>query len=70
MTEELEMFWIVWSPDGSNPAYRHIAYDQAVAEAERLASKYPGSEFYVMAAQSMRVIQTMRKVEFTQSMPF
>ena len=71
MNEERETFWIVWCPTGSQPpSYRHIAYDQAVHEAERLAKSAPGQEFYVMAAASMRCVDNMKRVHFSQSIPF
>ena len=42
-------FWLVWSPTGpSNPRYEHASASSAEAEAERLALRYPGQEFYVV----------------------
>lgn len=42
-------FWLVWRRHGRTPVFEHESYHQARAEAERLASKCPGSAFYVLA---------------------
>lgn len=42
-------FWLVWSPNGDRPpSYRHATEDAALREANRLADRFPGREFYVM----------------------
>lgn len=50
MDQQPDQFWLVWNPAGSNPGYRHESRSGALAEAERLASMNPGSEFYVLCA--------------------
>jgi hypothetical protein len=71
MSEERETFWIVWCPTGSQPPrHQHAGYDQAVREAERLAMSAPGQEFYVMAADTMRIVDNMKRVDFVREMPF
>ena len=56
-------FFLVWSPAGRTPpSKRHVTEAAARQEAERLAAENPGSEFYVLQAQSVsaapRVITT------------
>lgn len=72
MNEQRERFWIVWCPTGSEPpTYRHVAYDHAVREAERLARIVKGKEFYVMASETMRVVDDMKCIDFnSQELPF
>lgn len=43
-------FWIVWNPNGTNPRHRHTDEQSAFREAERLASKHPNQEFFVLVA--------------------
>jgi hypothetical protein len=40
--------WLVWSPKGSQPRFRHESLDSAIKEAGRLAALNPGEEFYVL----------------------
>jgi hypothetical protein len=68
--EEKDAFWIVWCPTGANPSYRHDDYESAVKEAERLARKDAGAEFYVMGAGTMRKVDSMIRIDFSQPMPF
>jgi hypothetical protein len=71
MTPVQDMFWLVWCPTGSQPPqYRHVDYLEAVREAERLAKSAPGQQFYVLAAESMRVVDNMQRVEFARPIPF
>jgi hypothetical protein len=37
MMESFNKFWVVWNPHGGKPTYRHLSFDDAKAEAERLA---------------------------------
>ncbi|MCE4544622.1 MULTISPECIES: hypothetical protein [unclassified Caballeronia] len=71
MTEDRDTFWIVWCPTGTAPpSHRHEHYEQAVREAERLATLAPGKEFYVMGAEAMRVVDNMKRVTFSREIPF
>lgn len=71
MTETRDAFFIVWSPTGAKPPkHRHDDYIAAVREAERLATANPGAEFYVMAAQTLRIVDNMHRVDFAMPMPF
>lgn len=45
-------FFVVWQPESGNPQCRHRTYEQAKAEAERLAESSPRREFYVLQAVS------------------
>ena len=45
-------FFIVWSPEGTSPPkFRHPSFDDASAEAARLASVHMGRKFFVMEAR-------------------
>lgn len=46
--KEIHQFWMVWSPQGRAPTYRHDTWESAVNEARRLARTVPGNEFYVL----------------------
>lgn len=48
MTKTIEPFYVVWNPARGLPRYRHDTLDAAKAEAERLANKHPGEEFFVL----------------------
>lgn len=43
-------FWMVWSPEGRPPAYKHLNRADAVKEARRLAELAPGRAFFVLKA--------------------
>lgn len=47
--------WCVWRTDSSRVRKAHSTYRDAVAEANRLASLYPGQRFLVM--QSVRTVR-------------
>lgn len=49
MTTLLNKFYIVWNPNGRNPAYKHTSYKSALDEAKRLAASNAGQEFIVLA---------------------
>lgn len=71
MNDERDVFWLVWSPTGARPpTYRHENYPDAVREAERLARSAPGQEFYVLAAETMRCVDNMKRVDFVREVPF
>ena len=49
-------FFIIYSPNGETPPKRqHDTHGAALHEAHRLASKQPGSEFFVMRSCSKPV---------------
>lgn len=50
MSKEFDPFYLVWNPAGRSPYFQHMAVDQAVTEAKRLAATNPGHEFYVVKA--------------------
>ena len=45
-----EVFWMVWSPQGSTPTYRHESEDSARMEAVRLARIHASHTFFVLKA--------------------
>lgn len=53
-------FYVVWNPTHGNPRYRHMRFDAAKTEAERLAKNHPTQEFYVLKAMSLS-----KKIEIT-----
>lgn len=59
---ETERFWLVWSPEGGSPTYRHAVRSSAVNEAERLARKAPGRQFFVLEATDLRVVNDMQRI--------
>ncbi|MCA8502197.1 hypothetical protein LGN13_10875 [Burkholderia multivorans] len=71
MSEVRDAFWIIWSPTGSTPpSKRHTDYLEAVREAERLArAARGGAEFYVMRAETMSVVDDMRRIDFDSGQP-
>ncbi|MDN7658475.1 hypothetical protein [Burkholderia cenocepacia] len=71
MSEMRDAFWIVWCPTGSTPpSKRHTDYLEAIREAERLArASRGGAEFYVMRAETMRVVDYMRRIDFDSGQP-
>lgn len=71
---EQQKFWLVWSPTGARPPhYRHASHQAAVNEAERLAATHPGQEFIVLGAEALRLVDSMKRVEFVdpgEELPF
>jgi len=43
-------FWMVWNPNGREPAHKHLSKQAADTEADRLAGDNPGQVFYVLKA--------------------
>jgi hypothetical protein len=71
MIETEDAFWLVWSPTGTTPpTHRHEHYHLAQTEAERLARLYPGEEFYVLIAQTKRVVCDMKRIDLVAPIPF
>jgi hypothetical protein len=50
MSSGPQKFWMVVNPKAEAPKQRHGTLAEATAEANRLAVKYPGSNFYVLEA--------------------
>lgn len=57
----MEIFYLVWEPESGYTKYRQDSITLAKQEAERLAQKEPGKEFYVLKALTMS--KTKRPVE-------
>ncbi len=49
-TAGISKFWMVWSPIGRAPTFRHLTKKSAQDEATRLANQNPGNPFIVLAA--------------------
>jgi hypothetical protein len=45
-------FWMVYSPNGNPPKFKHDDSDAAEAEANRLAAANPGETFVVLEAMN------------------
>lgn len=60
--KEPRKFWMV-TGDGNTPKVRQTSYAKARAEAERLADKHPGVDFYVLEATDCL---TKRQVQHTK----
>lgn len=52
-----QFFYLVWNPRKEFPKKRHATAIEAIAEAERLAEKYPGHHFYVLTDIGHAVIE-------------
>ena len=71
-------FWLVWRAvyraDGESvfPTKRHLSEQSARAEAERLARKHPGNEFYVLrSVAAVQVVSVQWSAAIAASdMPF
>lgn len=56
MNQSAEPFWFVWRIGGLPPKFKHLSFNSADIEAQRLAREHPGSEFVVL--ESVRSHQT------------
>jgi hypothetical protein len=65
-------FYVVWNPRGKSPMRRHSFEHQAREEAERLALRNPGHEFYVLHAVSVseQCAVATRQLEPQPPLPF
>lgn len=64
-------FWLVWSPQGQPPRYRHRTRSLAEDEALRLARECPGKEFYVLCPVTLVTRADVRIERFaTDDIPF
>lgn len=72
MKTQDDKFWLVWSPTGARPpSFRHPTFRAASAEADRLAQAHPGSEFFVLGAETSCRISTLERVEYVEDpIPF
>ena len=50
-------FYLVWEPNSGYTKYKHYEVKDATEEAERLAKKELGKEFYILEAKSSIQIQ-------------
>ncbi len=64
MNEVRKPFWMVWSPQGHAPTYKHASEYAARGEAERLARVHPGSQFVVLQAMSAVECTDLRRITF------
>lgn len=46
------IFWLVWCPKNGSPMRMHTSRIETGFEAERLAAKHPGSDFFVLQTLS------------------
>lgn len=70
-------FYVVWRVGGGSPTVMHPSRGRAEAEAERLASANPGSDFVVLGAvvgfrkQTVEVLNKQRLAELLDAeVPF
>lgn len=71
----MNKFWMVWSPQGNTPTYKHATYESARDEAIRLARVNPGKRFYVLTATEYYEVNDVRMVvlgsgDFENDIPF
>jgi hypothetical protein len=50
MTHLATKFWMVWSPSGRAPTYKHDTRESANNEARRLSKACPSQQFFVLKA--------------------
>lgn len=60
---EYDHFWLVWNPMRDAPVHRHASLESATLEAERLARLNQGSEFFVLQAVRLRVVDDMKRID-------
>ncbi len=74
MSEQIERgfepFWVIWNPEGRNPAFKHTSPVEARAEAQRLARLNPGQEFYILRAESKCKLAEFQWEEAGEYIPF
>lgn len=52
MADTRNPFWIVWNPERGLPRCRHSTFEDAMAEAKRLARTRCGEEFIVLLSRA------------------
>lgn len=59
------VFWLVWTPQGGHPKYKHSTRELAEMESARLAKQHPDREFYVLKCVSKAFAETrVNKVNY------
>lgn len=56
----MNKFWLVWAVEVSIPTKKHISFDEAAKEAQRLSLKHPGIYFNVIESFGHYVKQEVR----------
>ena len=66
----MQQFYMVWCNGTAGIRMQHVTKNEATTEAERLARKEPGQEFYVLKAITMS--KSLKPVETIQleSLPY
>lgn len=59
---ETQVFYMVYSPEGGAPTMQHYSYSDAKQEAERLARKHPGRQFYLLESKHLMKAETPVKI--------
>jgi hypothetical protein len=71
ITHEDAPFWLVWSPTGpTTPRKRWPSAYQAEQEAERMAEKFPGNEFYVVMPTYLVAVGMTTRARYIDGVPF
>lgn len=63
-------FWMVWSPQGGAPTFRHSTEFLADGEAQRLARAAAGRSFYVLRAVRRYERTDVMRTELKEAHPF
>lgn len=66
----METFFLVWEPNRGYTQKRHDTKSKAIKEAERLAHKEPGEEFFVLEALTMSTTEKPVKTIVLDDLPF
>lgn len=62
----METFWLVWEPQNGYTKNRHGYQPDAKIEAERLAERNPGKEYFVLQALTMStVLKPVQTIELS-----
>ncbi|MCK5612783.1 hypothetical protein KAR91_63510 [Candidatus Pacearchaeota archaeon] len=54
-----KIFWVVWSPGSGAPTVWQESKEDAVKEAERLATKHPDRVFHVLQSVSTSQVKAV-----------
>lgn len=65
-----EGFWLVWNPVKMPPMHMHETYEQAVAEASRLARSQKGDQFFVLQAIEKVCVADVVRTKLEPPLPF
>lgn len=58
----MDAFYLIWNPQGRAPTVKHLSFESAKREADRLSMNNPGESFVIL--QSMGEVK-MVTTEFT-----